>query len=63
MGRYSLSYLNYNFNTPKKIFAIKFLDENAELHLGDYDHNRKMDEIKTFNIVTQYKYERIIQKL
>ena len=57
MGRYSLSYLNYNFNTPKKIFVIKFLDENAELHLGDYDHNRKMDEIKTFNIVTQYKYE------
>lgn len=56
-GRYSLSYLNYNFNTSKKIFAIKFLPENAELHLGDYDHNLKMDELKTFNIVTEYKYE------
>ena len=56
-GRYSLSYLNYNFSTPQKIFAIKFLEENAELHLGDYDHNRNMDELKTFNIVTEYKYE------
>ena len=56
-GRYSLSFLNYNLNTSKKIFAIKFLEENAELHLGDFDHNRKMDNLRSFNIVTEIKYE------
>ena len=56
-GRFSLSYLNYYFNTSKKIFAIKFLEKNAELHLGDYDHNRNIEELKTFNIITENKYE------
>ena len=56
-GRYSLSFLNYNFNTSNKIFAIKFLEEDAELHLGDYDHNRKKEEFKTFDIETNISYE------
>ena len=50
-GIFSLSYLNYNFNTPQKIFAIKFSsDGNSELHLGDYDHKRIIGESKTFNV-------------
>ena len=57
LGRFSLSYLNYNFNTTKKLFAIKFTEDKAELHLGDYDHNRNMDELKTFNIITEIKDE------
>ena len=56
-GRFSLSYLNYYFNTSKKIFAIKFLEDNAELHLGDYDQKRNIKDSKTFNIITEYKYE------
>ena len=55
-GRFSLSYLNYNFNTSKKLFAIKFSENNAELHLGDYDQNRNMDDFKAFNITTEYNY-------
>jgi len=55
-GRFSLSYLNYNFNTSKKLFAIKFYENNAELHLGDYDHERNMDDFKAFNITTEYNY-------
>ena len=57
-GIFSLSYLNYNFNTPKKMFALKFQsDGKSELHLGDYDHNRNIGDLKTFNIVTEYIYE------
>ena len=57
-GIFSLSYLNYNFNTAKKIFALKFFpDRKSELHLGDYEHNRNIDELKTFNIVKEYIYE------
>lgn len=56
-GRFSLSYLNYNFNTSKKIFALKFFEQNAELQLGDYDHSRNMENLKTFNIIIEKKYE------
>ena len=38
-GIFSLSYLNYDFNTTKKIFALKFTESNCELHLGGYDQN------------------------
>ena len=55
-GRFSLCYLNYNFNTSKKLFAIKFYENNAELHLGDYDHERNMDEFKAFKIITENNY-------
>ena len=56
-GRFSLSYLNYNFNTSKKVFALKFTKENTELHLGDFDHERSMENLKTFNIVIEHIYE------
>ena len=56
-GRFSLSYLNYNFNTSNKIFAIKFLEDKAELHLGDYDQNRNMEDSKIFKVITENKYE------
>ena len=55
-GRYSLSYLNYNFNTSKNLFAIKFTDEKTELHLGDYDHERNLEDMKTFKVITEYNY-------
>lgn len=56
-GYFSLSFLNYNYNTSKKIFALKFSGLNAELHLGDYEHKREMDDLKTFNITIEHKYE------
>ena len=62
-GRFSLSYLNYNFNTSKKLFAIKFTKENTELHLGDYDHERSMTNLKTFNIVVEHKYENYTERV
>ena len=33
-GRFSLSFLNYDFNTTNKTFALNLDEENAELHLG-----------------------------
>ena len=62
-GRYSLSYLNYNFNTSKKLFALKFTEEKAELHLGDYDHRRNFNELKTFNITVMKKYENLTETI
>ena len=56
-GRYSLSYLNYNLNTTKKIFAIKFTDEGAELHLGNIENKSNMNELKKFPVAIENKYE------
>lgn len=54
-GRFSLSYLNYNFTTEKKIFAIKFDTVDAELHLGGYDttiiNNDTQKKLKTFKVI------------
>ena len=54
-GIFSLSYLNYNFNTTKKIFALKFIDSNCELHLGDYDSSviTNYSNLKSFNITLE----------
>ena len=52
-GIFSLSYLNYNFNTSKKIFAFKFMQRNCQLHLGDYEYNDIINNsyFKSFNII------------
>ena len=51
-GRFSLSFLNYNFPTENKIFALKQSDENYILHLGDYDKSiiKNQNLLKTFNV-------------
>lgn len=38
-GIFSLSFLNYNFNTSKKIFALQFIKDNCQVHLGGYNDN------------------------
>jgi hypothetical protein len=52
-GIFSLSYLNYNFNTTEKIFAFHFNKDKCQLHLGGYDNNLiKQDEnLKTFKVI------------
>ena len=51
-GRFSLSFLNYFFNTPKKIFGITLNIESGELDLGDYNEKKILDKskIKSFNV-------------
>ena len=53
-GIFSLSYLNYNFNTTAQIFALKFTNTNSncELHLGGYNSNYILNysELKSFNV-------------
>ncbi len=51
-GIFALSYLNYNFNTTKKIFAFKFIDSDCEIHIGDYDLNfiSNISHLKIFNV-------------
>jgi len=51
-GRYSLSFLNYDFNTTNKTFALSLNTETSELHLGGYDRNIIAEEknLMSFNI-------------
>ena len=51
-GRYSLSFLNYNFNTTNKTFALYLDSEGGELNLGGYDEDRikKIESLRIFNI-------------
>ena len=51
-GRFSLSFLNYFFNTSKKIFAISLNMEGGQLDLGDYNQSKieTDSKLKTFNI-------------
>ena len=50
-GLFSLSFLNYNFSTSQKLFALDFSGSSVELHLGGYNKEKEKDsEIKTFNI-------------
>ena len=52
-GIFSLSYLNYNFNTSKKIFALQYIKDSCQLHLGGYNYNliKKNNKINKFNII------------
>ena len=49
-GIFSLSFLNYNFNTSKKIFALQFIKDNCQLHLGGYNDNliKQNNNLKKF---------------
>ena len=51
-GVYSLSFLNYYYNTSNKTFAIYLDNEYGELHLGGYDKDKITDKnnLKIFNI-------------
>ena len=55
-GIFSLSFLNYDFNTPKKIFALSLGLDNGELDLGNYnsDKIKNISNLKTFNINKTY---------
>lgn len=52
-GIFSLSFLNYNFNTTEKIFAFYFIKDKCQLHLGGYDNNliKQNENLKTFKII------------
>ena len=59
-GRYSLSFLNYGFNTDKKIFGLILNEDYAELHLGGYDGSiiPNQTSLLTFNIsITNNSFE------
>ena len=62
-GVFSLSFLNYNFNTEKKIFALKFNEDNAELHLGGYDTKYDINKSSDFDVVVEYKYENYTEEI
>ena len=51
-GRYSISFLNYDFNTTNNTFAIYLNSDYGELHLGGFDKNKivEEDKLRVFNI-------------
>ena len=51
-GRFSLSFLNYFFNTNKKIFALSLKRNSGELDLGGYntDKIKNISNLSIFNI-------------
>jgi hypothetical protein len=51
-GRFSLSFLNYFFNTTKKIFALSLKKNGGELDLGGYntDKIKNISNLSIFNI-------------
>ena len=48
-GRFSLSFLNYCFNTTKKIFSLSFDHDKCQLHLGGYSLDIINNETKLNN--------------
>jgi len=58
-GRFSLSFLNYFFNTTKKIFALSFKAYGGELDLGGYNTNKikNISNLSVFN-VTKTNYNK-----
>ena len=62
-GLFTLSFLNYNFDTEKKIFAIKFNEDNAELHLGGYDTKYDINKSSEFNVTVEHKYENYTEQI
>ena len=51
-GIYSLSFLNYYYNTTNKTFAIYLDNEYGELHLGGYNNDKitNKNDLDIFNI-------------
>ena len=63
-GVFALSFLNYNFSTEKKLFALKFTDEKTELHLGDYDQsNYDIKKANSFFVTIEEKYENYTEQI
>ena len=51
-GIFSLSYLNYNFNTTIKMFSLEFDNNDCQLHLGGYDNNTyNYSNLKSYDII------------
>ena len=48
-GLFSLSFLNYCFNTNKKIFSLTFNGDKCQLHLGGYSLDIIGSEKKLIN--------------
>ena len=56
-GRFSLSFLNYCFNTTKKIFSLTFNRDKGQLHLGGYSLDIIGNETKLNNFtITKTNY-------
>lgn len=57
-GRFSLSFLNYNFNTSKKIFALTLKYTGGKLELGDYNKEIFKNDESNLNIfnITKTNY-------
>ena len=51
-GIFSLSYLNYKFNTTNNIYALQFFKDNCQLHLGGYNSDliKNYHNLKIFNV-------------
>ena len=65
-GRFSLSFLNYFFNTKKKVFALSLGRDTGELDLGGYNSNKIKDisNLNIFNVVkTNYTDSREYENL
>ena len=65
-GRFSLSFLNYYFNTKKKIFALSLGRDSGELDLGGYNTNKikNISNLNIFNVVkTNYNDSRDYENL
>ena len=55
-GLFSLSFLNYCFNTSKKIFALSLNAKDGQLDFGGYNENIIKNEsyLKKFNVIKTY---------
>ncbi len=65
-GRFSLSFLNYSFNTKKKVFALSLGRDSGELDLGGYNTNKikNISNLNVFNVVkTNYSDSREYENL
>ena len=65
-GRFSLSFLNYYFNTKKKIFALSLGRDSGELDLGGYNENKiqNISNLNIFNVIkTNYNDSREYENL
>ena len=56
-GIFSLSFLNYKFNTSENIFAFQFIKDNCILHLGGYNYNliKNNNNLKSYDVIINNK--------